>query len=212
MALLRKRGAPDSGPPSIPTPLSPDHHLPPVGASLQSVIPGLSSSTTVDPTFSVHNKPPHHYEECGCSSSRHMSHCDSCHCHSSSPSTSCNNPMLVVKCIMCAQQQWFKKLLDRAITSAPPAAKSSLSSVDHTSKLCMSNPNNFSGNIKTMETFINSCVNIFMAQPLVYLSVETQVHYALSFVKGNVIHWCDALFAEIVTKSYQFDTWSCFTD
>lgn len=62
------------------------------------------------------------------------------------------------------------------------------------------------------DTFINSCVNIFMAQPLLYSSVESRVRFALSFMKGDALRWRDAFFKDIGTGVYVFTTWEDFTD
>lgn len=79
-------------------------------------------------------------------------------------------------------------------------------------KIRMADPDQFDGSPRMTESFINSCVNIFMAQPLLYTSVESRVRFALSFMKGDSLHWHDARFKEIKEGTYIFTTWDDFED
>ena len=75
-------------------------------------------------------------------------------------------------------------------------------------KIRMADPDVFDGSSKTVETFINSCINNFMAQPTVYPSAESRVRYALGFVKGgSATQWRDGLFMDIASGAYVFTTW-----
>ncbi|KAF8156340.1 hypothetical protein BJ912DRAFT_937116 [Pholiota molesta] len=79
-------------------------------------------------------------------------------------------------------------------------------------KIRMANPDQFDGSPRMMESFINSCVNIFMAQPSLYNNVESRVRFALSFMKGDTLRWRDARFKDIKEGTYTFTTWEAFEE
>lgn len=80
------------------------------------------------------------------------------------------------------------------------------------SKIRMADPEPFAGLPRMTDMFLNSCVNIFMAQPLQYPSVKSRVRFALGFIKGDATCWCDGMFKDISSGNYLFSTWDNFAD
>jgi hypothetical protein len=74
----------------------------------------------------------------------------------------------------------------------------------------LSDPDPFDGSPKNTETFINSCVNIFMAQPLLYEDAESQVRFALSFLKSGATRWRDSFLRDIKNGTYVITDWEDF--
>lgn len=104
----------------------------------------------------------------------------------------------------------FRDILSSTIASQPRSAPSTSSGAP---KIRMAHPDAFDGTPKTVETFINSCVNIFMAQPTVYPNAESCVRFALGFVKGgSATRWRDGLFNDIASGAYVFTSWDEFAD
>ena len=70
------------------------------------------------------------------------------------------------------------------------------------SKMHLNNLDPFNGLPQNMESFINSCVNIFMAQPQLYSDAESQVHFALLFLKPGALKWHDGMLHDIKNGQY----------
>lgn len=103
----------------------------------------------------------------------------------------------------------FHEILSSTIAAQPRGPSSS--SVVSAPKIRMADPDIFDRSSKMVETFINSCVNNFMAQPAVYPSPESRVRYALGFIKGgSATRWRDGLFLDIAAGSYVFTSWEDF--
>jgi len=78
------------------------------------------------------------------------------------------------------------------------------------SKMCLNDLDPFNGLPKDTESFINSCINIFMAQPQLYSDAESQVHFALSFLKTGALKWHDGMFHDIKNSTYIITDWNDF--
>jgi len=74
----------------------------------------------------------------------------------------------------------------------------------------LNDPDPFDGLPKNTESFINSCVNIFMAQPQLYLDAESQVRFALSFLKSGALKWRDGMLRDIKNGVYVITDWNDF--
>lgn len=75
----------------------------------------------------------------------------------------------------------------------------------------MADPEPFNGKAKNIESFINSCINIFSAQPMQFMDDAAKCRFALGFMKGDMaIQWHDLLFCELKEETYQFTTWEDF--
>jgi hypothetical protein len=75
----------------------------------------------------------------------------------------------------------------------------------------MADPEPFDGKAKNIESFINSCVNIFEAQPSQFTDNAARCRFALGFMKGDsAIRWRDLLFKELKEGTYVFSTWDEF--
>jgi len=108
----------------------------------------------------------------------------------------------------------FQNMLGNVLATQaarPPAANTAASL---SSKMRLSDPDPFDGSPKHTESFINSCVNIFMAQPLLYANAESQIRFALSFFKAgtSAIRWRDGLLRDIKTGHYVITDWEDFED
>ena len=74
----------------------------------------------------------------------------------------------------------------------------------------LNDPDPFDGLPKNTESFINSCVNIFMAQPQLYSDAESQVRFALSFLKSGALKWRDGMLHDIKNGTYVITDWNDF--
>jgi hypothetical protein len=100
-------------------------------------------------------------------------------------------------------REWMSGMVATQARPAPNPA---------TLKIRMADPDQFDGSPRTTESFVNSCVNIFMAQPLLYTTVESRVRFALGFMKGDALRWRDALLKDIKDGTYVFSTWEAFEE
>ena len=80
------------------------------------------------------------------------------------------------------------------------------------SKMRLSDPDPFDGSPKNAESFLDSCVNIFMVQPQLYANADAQVCFALSFCKSNAVRWRDGMFRRIRNGEYIITDWEDFED
>jgi hypothetical protein len=94
----------------------------------------------------------------------------------------------------------------------PTATATAATGAGHHPKMRLYDPKPFDGSPKNTDSFINSCVNIFMAQPDLYADAESQVQFALSFFKLKAIRWRDALFHDLKNGDYIITTWTDFKD
>ena len=112
----------------------------------------------------------------------------------------------------CVMMSSFQQMFTNVLTSHAPTTPAVTASTTSQSKMCLSKPDAFDGSLKNTESFINSCVNIFMAQPQVYASPESQVHFALSFLKGGATKWCNALLRDLNRGAWLITTWADFEE
>ena len=110
--------------------------------------------------------------------------------------------------MMSSFQQMFANVLSARAPTAPTITAPTTSQ----SKMRLSEPDAFDGSTKNAESFINSCVNTFMAQPQVYATPESQVRFALSFLKGGATKWRDALLRDLNRGAWLITTWNDFED
>lgn len=97
-------------------------------------------------------------------------------------------------------------------TLAPPLTTTCPATSDPTAKIRMANPEYFEGQSTTVNTFMYSCVNIFLAQLTLYAMVETCVHFALSFIRGDAMRWKNVFFKEMADANFKFDSWRTFEE
>ncbi|KDR67893.1 hypothetical protein GALMADRAFT_146884 [Galerina marginata CBS 339.88] len=79
-------------------------------------------------------------------------------------------------------------------------------------KMRMNDPDAFDGSPKNTDSFLNSCLNIFVAQPSVYRTDESKIRFALSFFKSGSINWRDAVIRDMNNPLYAMPSWSEFED
>jgi len=108
--------------------------------------------------------------------------------------------------MMTSFQEMFATAL--ATRAAPTGAATPSSSLE--SKMRLKDPDTFDGSPRSCESFLNSCINIFLAQPRVYPDAATQVRFALSFLTGNATRWRDAIYRDLRLGSYVITTWGDF--
>jgi len=106
----------------------------------------------------------------------------------------------------------FQEMFANILTSRAPTAPAVTASTTLQSKMCLNEPDAFDGSPKNTESFINSCVNTFMAQPQVYATPESQVRFALSFLKSGATKWRDALLRDLNRGAWLITTWADFED
>jgi hypothetical protein len=108
----------------------------------------------------------------------------------------------------------FQTIISNLIASQsqPRASATKTATTAIPAKIRMADPEPFTGLPRTTDSFLNSCVNIFMAQPLQYPSVESRVRFALSFIRGDATRWRDGMFKDIGNGDYLFTSWDDFTD
>ena len=99
--------------------------------------------------------------------------------------------------MMTLFQGMMNNVLTSQATRTPAAAPTTTAAAALSSKMHLNDPDPFDGSPKNTETFINSCVNIFLAQPLLYADSESQVCFTLSFLKSGAIRWHDTMFCNI---------------
>ncbi|KDR72163.1 hypothetical protein GALMADRAFT_143477 [Galerina marginata CBS 339.88] len=79
-------------------------------------------------------------------------------------------------------------------------------------KMRMNDPDAFGGSPKNTDSFLNSCLNIFIAQPSVYRTDESKIRFALSFFKSGSLNWRDAVIRDMNDPLYVMPSWSDFED
>jgi hypothetical protein len=108
----------------------------------------------------------------------------------------------------------FQGMLATALASRTGHATNSTNiatpSASLESKMRLKDPDTFDGSPRSCKSFINSCVNIFLAQPRVYPDTGTQICFALSFLSGNATRWRDAIYRDLRMGSYVITTWDDF--
>ena len=113
--------------------------------------------------------------------------------------------------MMASFQQMFANILTSHATAANTAPGGNHNTNDYSrSKMRLNDPDPFDGLPKNTESFINSCVNIFMAQPQLYSDAESQVRFALSFLKSGALKWCDGMLRDIKNGVYVITDWNDF--
>jgi hypothetical protein len=113
--------------------------------------------------------------------------------------------------MMASFQQMFANILTSHATTANTAPAGNHNTIDYSrSKMRLNDPDPFDGLPKNTESFINSCVNIFMAQPQLYSDAESQVRFALSFLKSGALKWRDGMLRDIKNGAYVITDWNDF--
>jgi len=113
--------------------------------------------------------------------------------------------------MMTSFQQMFANILASHANAATPATGVGYNANDHSrAKMRLNDPDPFDGLPKNTESFINSCVNIFMAQPQLYSDPESQVRFALSFLKSGALKWRDSMLRDIKNGTYTITDWNDF--
>ena len=113
--------------------------------------------------------------------------------------------------MMTSFQQMFMNVLASHATTADAAAAGNHSMSDYScSKMHLNDLDLFDGLPKNTESFINSCVNIFMAQPQLYLDTESQVCFPLLFLKSGALKWCNSMLHDIKNGTYVITDWNDF--
>lgn len=113
--------------------------------------------------------------------------------------------------MMTSFQKMFVNVLASHTAAANAAPTGNCNASDYScSKMHLNDPDPFDGLPKNTESFINSCINIFMAQPQLYSDAESQVHFALSFLKSGALKWCDSMLRDIKNSVYVITDWNDF--
>ena len=113
--------------------------------------------------------------------------------------------------MMTSFQQMFANVLASHAAAANAAPTGNRNASDYSrSKMRLNDPDPFDGLPKNTESFINSCVNIFMAQPQLYSDAESQVRFALSFLKSGALKWRDGMLRDIKNGAYVITDWNDF--
>jgi hypothetical protein len=112
--------------------------------------------------------------------------------------------------MMTSFQQMFATALAARTAPAANATGATAPPANLESKMRLKDPDTFDGSPRSCESFINSCVNIFLAQPHVYPDAATQVRFALSFLSGNATRWRDAMHRDLRLGSYVITSWGDF--
>ena len=113
--------------------------------------------------------------------------------------------------MMASFQQMFVNILTSHATAVNTAPAGNHNTNDYSrSKMHLNDPDLFDGLPKNTESFINSCVNIFMAQPQLYSDAESQVCFALSFLKSGALKWHDGMLRDIKNGVYVITDWNDF--
>jgi hypothetical protein len=100
------------------------------------------------------------------------------------------------------EQQWlmmtsFQGMFATALATRAAPAGAAAPSSNLESKMRLKDPDTFDGSPRSCESFLNSCINIFLAQPQVYPDAATQVRFALLFLTGNATRWRDAIYRDL---------------
>jgi hypothetical protein len=112
--------------------------------------------------------------------------------------------------MMTSFQGMFATALATRAAPASAATGAAPPSSNLESKMRLKDPDTFDGSPRSCESFLNSCINIFLAQPRVYPDAATQVRFALSFLTGNATRWRDAIYRDLRLGSYVITTWEDF--
>ncbi|KAF8148576.1 hypothetical protein B0H34DRAFT_679602 [Crassisporium funariophilum] len=83
-------------------------------------------------------------------------------------------------------------------------------STNPTHKMRMNNPDVFDGLPKNTDSFLNSCINIFTAQPSVYRTGKSKIRFALSLFKSGSINWRNSVICDMNDPFYTMPSWSEF--
>ncbi|KDR70671.1 hypothetical protein GALMADRAFT_144566 [Galerina marginata CBS 339.88] len=136
--------------------------------------------------------------------------------HSQSQNTRCSSPAIdqsSLERILASQQtilmNSFQMIMNNLVSSQSCiAAPTTISNL----KMRMNDPDVFDGSPKSTDSFLNSCLNLFVAQPSVYCSDESKIRFALSFFKFGSINWRDAVIRDMNDPLYAMPSWSEFED
>jgi len=113
--------------------------------------------------------------------------------------------------MMASFQQMFVNILALQATATAPTTAGNHNANDYSqSKMHLNDPDPFDGLPKNTESFINSCVNIFMAQPQLYSDPESQVRFALSFLKSGALKWRNSMLCDVKNGTYVITDWNDF--
>ena len=78
------------------------------------------------------------------------------------------------------------------------------------SRFRRSSPPSFDGSIKETENFLSSLTNIFDSQPSSFVSAESKIRYALTFLTGGASNWRKLLLRDVSEGRFLLTSWEAF--